>query len=41
LEKLHPKSDEHVNPSVELHHLFGKLSTAEKYVCIPRTVVFL
>ena len=26
---LHPKTDEHVNPSVEVLHLFGKLSTAE------------
>jgi hypothetical protein len=26
---LHPKTDEHVNPSVEVHHLVGKLSTAE------------
>jgi hypothetical protein len=41
LEMLHPKTDEHVNPSVEVHHLVGKLSTAEKYVCIPRTVIFL
>ena len=24
---LHPKPDEHVNPSVELHDLIGKLST--------------
>jgi hypothetical protein len=29
LEMLHPKTDEHVNPSVELHHLVGKLSMAE------------
>ena len=29
LEMLHPKTDEHVNPSVEVHHLVGKLSTAE------------
>ena len=29
LEILHPKPDEHVNPSVEVHHLVGKLSTAE------------
>jgi len=29
LEMLHPKIDEHLNPSVELHHLVGKLSTAE------------
>jgi hypothetical protein len=35
------KTDEHVNTSVEVHRLVGKLSTAEKYVCIPRTVVFL
>jgi len=26
---LYPKTDEHVNPSVEVHHLVGKLSTAE------------
>jgi len=26
---LHPKTDENVNPSVEVHHLVGKLSTAE------------
>ena len=26
---LHPKPDERVNPSVEVHHLVGKLSTAE------------
>jgi len=29
LEILHPKTDEHVNTSVELHHLVGKLSTIE------------
>ena len=29
LEMLHPKTDEHLNPSVEVHHLVGKLSTAE------------
>jgi hypothetical protein len=29
LEMLHPKTDEHVNLSVEVHNLFGKLSTAE------------
>ena len=29
LEMLHPKTDEHVNPSVEVHHIVGKLSTAE------------
>jgi hypothetical protein len=26
---LHPKTDEHVNTSVEVHHLVGKLSMAE------------
>jgi len=26
---LHPKTDEHVNPSVDVHHLVGKLPTAE------------
>jgi len=26
---LHPKTDERVNPSVEMHHLVGKLPTAE------------
>ena len=29
LEMLHPKTDEHVNPSVEVRHLVGNLSTAE------------
>ena len=29
LEMLHKKTDEHVNPRAEVHHLFGKLSTAE------------
>jgi len=29
LEMLHPKTDEHMDPSVEVHHLVGKLSTAE------------
>ena len=29
LEMLHTQTDEHVNPSVEVHHLVGKLSTAE------------
>jgi len=29
LEMLHPKRDEHVNPSVEVHHLVRKLSMAE------------
>jgi hypothetical protein len=27
LEMFHPKTDEHMNPSVEVHHLVGKLST--------------
>jgi len=26
---LHPKTVEHVKPNVEVHHLVGKLSTAE------------
>jgi len=26
---LHPKTNEHVNPSLEVRHLVGKLSTAE------------
>ena len=44
LEMLYPKTDEHVNPSVEVYHLVGKLSTVEillpemqhstVYVCI-------
>jgi len=25
----HPKTDEYVNPSVEMHHIVGKLSTVE------------
>ena len=29
LEMLQPKTDEHVNPSVEVHHLAGNLSTPE------------
>ena len=29
LEMLHQKTDEHLNPSVEVRHLVGKLSTAE------------
>jgi len=29
LEMLRPKTNEHPNPSVEVHHLVGKLSTAE------------
>jgi hypothetical protein len=28
LEMLHPTTDEHLTPSVEVHHLVGKLSTA-------------
>ena len=29
LEMLHPKTDKHLNPSVEVHHLVRKLSTTE------------
>jgi len=29
LEMLRPKTDENPNPSVQVHHLVGKLSTAE------------
>jgi len=29
---LHPKTDEHLNPSVEVHQFVGKLSTAETLV---------
>jgi len=29
LEMLHPQFDEHLNRSVEVHHLVGKLATAE------------
>jgi len=29
LEMLRPKTDEHANPSVEVHHLVGKLSKTE------------
>jgi hypothetical protein len=32
LEMLHPKTDEHLKPIVELHHLVGKLSTAETFL---------
>jgi len=32
LEMLHPKTDEHVNPGVEVHYLDGKLSTAETHL---------
>jgi len=42
LEMLHPKTDEHVNPSVEVHHLVGKLCTAETLLTeVQRKVVFL
>jgi hypothetical protein len=29
---LHPKTDEHVNPSAEVRHLVGELSTAETFL---------
>jgi len=29
LEMFNPETDEHLNPSVEVHRLVGKLSTAE------------
>ena len=32
LEMLHPKTDERVNPSVEVYHLVGKLSMAETLI---------
>ena len=39
LEMLHPKPDEHPNPSVEVHHLVGKFSTAETLLTeVQRTV---
>jgi len=39
---LHPKTDEHVNPSVEVHHLVGKLSTAETLLrCNVKFVMFV
>jgi len=41
LEILHPNTDEHVNPSVEMHHLDGKLSTAETLVTEMQHKVFL
>ena len=41
LEILHPKTDEHVNPSVEVHHLFGKLSSAEIPLTEVQSKVFL
>jgi len=33
-EMLHPKTDEHLNPGVEVHHLVGKLSTAETLLTV-------
>jgi len=36
---LHPKTDEHVNPSVDVHHFDGKLSTAE--TLLMRNVKFI
>ena len=41
LEILHPKTDEHVNPSVEVQHLVGKLSTAETLLTEAQHKVFL
>jgi len=41
LEMLHPKTDEHVNPSVEAHHRVGKLSTAETLLTEVQREVFL
>jgi len=39
LEMLHAKTDEHLNPSVEVHHLVGKLSMAETLLTeVQRTV---
>jgi len=43
---LHPKTDEYLNPSVELHHLVGKLTTAETlltevFVSIPRSFLVI
>ena len=39
------KNREHVNPSVEVHHLVGKLSTAENLlrcnICIPRSFLVI
>jgi len=38
-ETLHPKTDENVNSSVEVHDLVGKLSTAETLLTeVQRTV---
>ena len=46
LEMLRQKTNEHLNPSVELHRLVGKLSTAETlvtevFVCIPRSFLVI
>ena len=41
LEILHPKTDEHVNPSVEVHHLAGKLSMGETLLTEVQHKVFL
>ena len=41
LEMLHPKTDEHVNPSVEVRHLVGKLSTVETLLTEVQHKVFL
>ena len=39
LEMLHPKTDEHLNPNMEVHHLVGKLSMAETLLTeVQRTV---
>jgi len=38
---LHPKTDEHVDPSVEVHHLVGKLSTAETLLRCNVTVLVI
>jgi len=39
METLHPKTDENVNSSVEVHDLVGKLSTAETLLTeVQRTV---
>ena len=39
LEMLHPKTDEHLKLSVEVHHLVGKLSMAETLLTeVQRTV---
>jgi hypothetical protein len=41
LEMLHSKTDEHVNPSVEVHHLVGKLSTAETLLTEVQQEIYL